>query len=65
VNSTGLSRDVGEELSDRKPIGEAEGSELEMVEPRILANQIHGAIKSTWRFVNNHYYAVLFDRNRA
>jgi hypothetical protein len=38
---------MGEGLSDRKPIGEAEESELGMVEPRIFANQIHEAVKST------------------
>jgi hypothetical protein len=65
LDRTGLSRDMGEGLSDRKPIGEAEESELEMVEPRILANQIHEAIKSTWRLVNDHHYAVLFDGNRT
>jgi hypothetical protein len=35
-DSAGLSRDLGERLSDRKSIGQAEESEVGMVEPRIL-----------------------------
>jgi hypothetical protein len=64
-NSTGLSKDLGEGLSDRKSISEAEESEVGMVESRILPNQIEEAIKSTWRLVNKHYYTCLFDENRT
>jgi hypothetical protein len=32
---------LGEGLSDRKPIGEAEESEAGMVEPRIFLNQVY------------------------
>jgi hypothetical protein len=45
-NSTELSRDLRDGLSDRKPIGEAEESEVGVVEPRILPNQMQEAIKS-------------------
>jgi hypothetical protein len=56
---------LGEELSDRKPIGEAEESEVGMIEPKILLNQIQEATKSTWRLVNNHHDTALFDENRT
>jgi hypothetical protein len=36
---------LGEGLSDRKPIGEAEESEVGVVEPRILPKQIQEALK--------------------
>jgi hypothetical protein len=65
VNRTGLSRDMEEGLSDRKLIGELEELELEMVEPRSFANQIHKVIKSTCCLVNNHHYAALLDGNRT
>jgi hypothetical protein len=54
-----------EGLSDRKPIGEGEESELGMVEPRILASQMHEAIKNTCCLVNDHHYTTLFDGNRT
>jgi hypothetical protein len=52
-------------LSDRKPIAEAEQSEVGTVEPRILPNQIQEAIKDTWYLANNHHYTALFDENRT
>jgi hypothetical protein len=54
---------MGQGLSDRKPIGQAEESELGMVERRIFANQIQEAVKSTWCLVNIHHYAALSDGN--
>jgi hypothetical protein len=54
-----------EGLSDKKPIGEAGESEVGMIEPRILPNQIQEVIKSTWYLVSNHHYTVLFDENRT
>jgi hypothetical protein len=60
-----ISRDMGEGLPDRKPIGEAEESELGTVEPRILANEIQEGLKNTWCLVNNHHYAASSDRNRT
>jgi hypothetical protein len=56
---------LGDGLSDKKPIGEAEESEVGMIEQRILPNQIQEAIKSTWCLVNNHHYIALFDENKT
>jgi hypothetical protein len=56
---------LGEGLSDTEPIGEAEESVLEIVEPKILPNQIEKAVKSTWRLVNKQHYTGLFDENKT
>jgi hypothetical protein len=47
LNSTGLSRDLGDRLPDRRPTEEVEESEVEIVESRILPNQIREGIKNT------------------
>jgi hypothetical protein len=56
---------LGEGLSDRKPIGEAEELKVGMVDPKILPNQIQEIIKSAWCLINNHHYTALFDENRT
>jgi hypothetical protein len=63
-NNAGLPRDLGEGLSDRKPIDEAEESEVGMVEPRILPNQIQETVKNLRCLLNNHHNTALFDENR-